>query len=172
MRWDYKKEATCTQSGLYAYYCQICDYTIEEAAQHVDPLGHDWCWQEDSQMYVCSRCDLMNANGADGEVVLENLTEKRGAGINYVVGYWNKGNVEYIYNIAIVVTDASGNTTDVILDDVFATWYTGEYEAAVFSKAEVERSAGELGYEAGTYEVKFTFVPMYGDGLHDYAITL
>ena len=127
--------------------------------------GHDWV--EDGDGYSCSRCGLENANGADGSVIMEDLSEEYGNGENYIVGYYVKNNVQFGTYIALVVP---GQEDEVIISDgsIEISEMDG-VRAYAFSKAEVEAWAESNGYT--DYAVKFVFVPEGSDGSFDYAIT-
>ena len=114
--------------------------------------------------YVCRICGLENANGASGEIVMEDLTEWDGD--NYVVGYWCRDEyLEFTYYVEIVVGDDF-----IILDGVNVT-LSDSPRAYVFSKSEVAALAAKLGYSEGEYTVRFVAVPYGADGSYDYAIT-
>ena len=156
-------EPTCTQDGSYYNYCIICDRHTEDYVHN--PYGHSWSYITDD-WYYCTRCGLENINGADGSIVMSDLTAEYGNGENYVVGYWNKNSVEFTQYVCIILKDG----TEIILEDIEYSEIEG-LRAVVFSKADVEAAATELGYSSDEYLVKFVFVPYGADSSFDYAIT-
>ena len=155
--WTFETEPTCTQPGKEICICAICGEKLDKAEER-DPEGHDWGDESaEGGVYTCSRCGLENTNGADGAMVVEDLSDDQ----SYVVGYWNKGDVTFTKYVSIVQAD-----NEVILAGINLTDLTAP-RAIAFSKAEVEAAATEKGYESGTYDVRFTF----STGDLDYAIT-
>ena len=153
---------TCTQDGLSVNVCYICNQTT--ATYATNPYGHDWYYNGDG--YTCSRCDMETANGADGSVVLEDLTVAYGEETNYVVGYWNQTEVDFTYYVSLILETGE----EIILEGISFTEIEG-VRAVAFSKAEVAEKATALGYEVGTYDVRFAFVPYGADSSFDYAVT-
>ena len=145
----------------------ICKKQVNENnVKPYDPYGHNWKLMEEGY-YSCTRCGLENSNGADGSIVLEDMTDAYGNDENYVVGYWNKTNVEYTTYIALVnpdveIIDSQNMVTITELTDVCAY---------AFSKADIAKFAESKGLAEGEYEVCFVFVPYGADGSFDYAIT-
>ena len=159
--WKCDPEPTCTQPGREICICAICKETLDKTEER-DPLGHNWGDKPaEGGIYTCSRCGLENTNGADGTMVMEDLSDDQ----NYVVGYWNKGNVAFTMYVSIVQSDE-----EVILENIPLTNLT-DLRAIAFSKADVKAAAAAAGYESGTYDVRFTFVPSGAVGSLDYAIT-
>ena len=155
-------DPTCTQDGLNASICYICEQTTDTWT--TNPHGHDWYYNGDG--YTCSRCDMENANGADGSVVLEDLTVAYGEETNYVVGYWNQTEVDFTYYVSLILETGE----EIILEGISFTEIEG-VRAVAFSKAEVAEKATALGREVGTYDVRFAFVPYGADSSFDYAVT-
>ncbi|MBO7303302.1 MAG: hypothetical protein J6U68_03855, partial [Clostridia bacterium] len=156
-------EPTCTQDGKRYYSCTVCGKEDPNSENEIlKPYGHDWV--EDGDGYSCSRCGLENANDADGNIVMEDLTEKYGNGENYVVGYYVKDDTGFTTYVSIVLADGTEKLTAV---DVYAV---DGIRAYAFSKAEVAAWAEENNCGEG-YSVKFVFVPEGSDGSFDYAIT-
>ena len=154
---------TCTQNGLLGYYCEVCEQTQDSELSA--PYGHDWIYNSDAH-YTCSRCGLESENGADGSVVMEDLTEKYGNGTDYVVGYWQKDGVEYEYYVSLYFEDGY----EEILVDFVCTEIDGARAYAI-NKAAITEIASDLGYEEDSYDVRFTFVPVGGEGMLDYGLT-
>ena len=152
---------TCTQSGLMCQECVICGYVSE--AVEVTPLDHAWVRITDG-FYYCFNCGLENANGASGDVIMEDLTDAYGNGEYYVAGYYVESYVEFTYYVGLVLPDGA----EYILDGVNITTVDGIRAFAV-SKAEIAALAESAGI--AEYDVRFTFVPYGSDGSLDYAIT-
>ncbi len=164
--YNYKDEGqTCTQNGTRVYTCSICKQITDTST--ISPHGHYWYYDSSSKDYKCSYCGLHNANGADGSIVMEDMTEQYGDDVNYVVGYWNRKSVKYTYYVSLVLKDTEAD--DVFLENIVCTEMT-DVRAYSFSKADVAAAAEALGYTADQYDVKFTFVPEGADGSYDYAI--
>ena len=152
---------TCTQDGEECQICVICDKHSEPYT--TSPNGHSWKKVSEA-FYYCSKCGLANANGASGDIYMEDMTEQYGNGESYVVGYYTYSYVDFYYCVSLILPDR----TEVILDDVDI--YTVEgIRAFVFNKAEVDALAEALGYTE--YDVRFTFYPVGGDGSFDYGLT-
>ena len=94
---------------------------------------------------------------------MEDLTEETGE--NYVVGYYNRDEVEYTQYVSIIV-----NGEEIVLEGITITWLE-DVCAVSFSKSEVAAAAEAHGYAEGEYVVRFTFVPYGDDGSFDYSIT-
>ena len=125
----------------------------------------------------CYRCGLQNINGADGTIILEDMSAEYGEDINYVIVYYNPSYVEYICNLSVVYGDGE-DEMELMLMDINFTELTREKDginAITFNKADAEAAAkaamAEAGYE-GEYALRFAFVPVGSDGDFDYAITL
>ena len=161
-RWD--PMPTCTQFGKEVYVCAICSTEIGEVVEY-KPNGHHW-YQLPNGVYECSTCRLESANGADGTIVMEDLS----TATDYIVGYWNKSNVEFTKYVSIVMADGTAIDLEGI---VFAD--ETNICAISFSKAAVEAAAATAvagtDYEGAAYDVRFTFVPYGADSNFDYAIT-
>ena len=156
------QQQSCTQPALHYYGCKVCNKVNENDAWVQAPYGH---YYENGK---CTRCGLESANGADGSIVLEDFTAKYGNGTNYVIGYWNRGNIQFLNNVSIV--DANGNVT--ALGNLTFTVLTYEKDginAVSVSIADVEAAAKAAGV---TGDVRIAFVPAGGGSNLDYAITL
>ncbi len=155
-------EETCTQDGAYCNECYVCNYHSEEYV--INPHGHSWR-SGGGLGYYCTKCGMENANGADGSIILEDLTRKYGNGENYVVGYFEATSVEFTHYISLVLDDDS--IVDII--DNIEIIQLENVRAFAFSRVAVETWATENGY--ADYKVRFTFVPVGSDGNFDYSIT-
>ncbi len=164
----YDLDSTCTQVGYYSEHCYVCEKPLRENIER-SPHGHNWYYISEN-LYYCTRCGMENTNGADGDIVLEDLTEKYGNGENYVVGYWARNNVQFEYYISLWLLDpAEGVDPQIILDgiDVFKL---ENVRALAFSKSAVIAAAEALGYTADMYEISLSFVPVGADERHDYSV--
>ena len=153
--------STCTQDGSYAHRCPVCEQ--DEGTGVISPTAHSW-YQLGESHYICRYCGLENANGASGEIVIEDLTAEYGNDEYYVLGYWNRGKVEFMYYVSLLFEDGYDEFIDVEIierDDI---------RAFAIRKSDVIAMAETLGYAEGTYNVMFTFVPEGADGSDDYAI--
>jgi len=178
-KWTYVQdenlERTCTQYGIQYRKCDVCDCRDEEYKYVLSPYGHNWHYYSSDDIHRCSRCHLESLNGASGQIIMEDMTETYGNDTSYVVGYWNKGNVDFTYYVSVVPT--SSNKEEIILTDIDFTEMAREedgIQAISFNKTEVETAAKKV-VEAekytGEYVLRFTFVPVGSDGNFDYAIT-
>ena len=161
------KDPTCTQDGEKCRECLICGKQTDHYT--VEPYFHDWCYTEleDGYTYCCSICELENKNGANGDIAMEDLTEKYGNGENYAVGYYSETNVHFTYFVSLVLED--GSVVDLAGVDYFEI---DGMRVIVFSKAQVKALAEAAGYTDSTkYEVRFSFVPYGADGSFDYGLT-
>lgn len=167
--WRVTKEATCSQPGEEHRLCPLCSRVVEVRAIEPD---HNWMMIQGSgeeKMHICLRCGMMNVNGASGSIVMEDLTGTYGNGENYVVGYYKRNNVSFTYYVTLV--DAEGNVLEELtVNDIAFTMMDG-INAIAFSKAAVAAAAEQAGLEAGSYLVRFVFVPEYDEGNFDYAVT-
>ena len=156
------QEATCSQSGIYAYKCAVCDSIYDTHEE--SPRDHQWEWDDNSGIWHCWMCGLENANGSSGNIIMEDMTEKYGNGENYVVGYYVHKEMMFTYYVSLVFDNGEEKFVEGI--DVFEI---DGLRAFAFSKAYVAEFAAANGYT--DYEVRFTFVPEYADGSFDYALT-
>ena len=165
-----RREETCTQDGIMVAVCMYCSEVTNEWKHH--PHGHFWDFDEEKQIYFCHACGLENANGADGDVIFEDLSDAYGEGKSYVIGYENYSGINFTYYVSIRLINEDGTESgeEIVLDvEVFER---EDVRAFDVSREEVAALASELGYEAGTYYVAFTFVPYGADGTLDYSIVL
>lgn len=170
---------TCTQFGSERYICKVCGQPESPGMDMpIDPTCHNWNWDEEHQIYVCLDCGLENVNGASGQIVMEDLTEEYGEGTNYVVGYWNRDNVDAMRYVTVILKDvAEGENDELMLSGISFTELDRETDgitAISFSRSEVQAAAAaavaEAGY-TGEYAIRFTFVPVGSTDTLDYAIT-
>ena len=158
------KNPTCTQPGEERHYCPVCGEEFENVI--IEPKDHEWmlCENEDGTYYYeCVTCGLQSQNGASGTIIMEDLTEESGE--NYVVGYYNRDEVEYTQYVSIIV-----NGEEIVLEGITITQLE-DICAVSFSKSDVAAAAEAHGYAEGEYVVRFTFVPYGDDGSFDYSIT-
>lgn len=173
---------TCTQYGTNHTYsqCKVCKQYFEDYMEDVSPSGHSWYDSDGDGIYQCSRCGLENINGADGQIIVEDLTESYGEDTAYVVGYYNQNEVQYTYYVSVICNDLAEDDEnyEIVLSDFTSlTELTREengINAISFGKAEAQNLAAaaveEAGY-TGDYDLRFAFVPVGSDGDFDYAIT-
>ena len=171
---------TCTQSGLHGYRCPVCEEHWGE--EYVAPLGHNWVLIEDG-LYYCRNCGLQNINGANGDIVMEDLTEKYGNGEAYVIGYWKNTTVSftpyviiYLYKPVEIGDFIEEAFLLYLTDDQFHfvdDEYVGLYVTLADIQAAVEMLCADYGVEVFTpdmYAVSISFVPDGADDNFDYAI--
>jgi hypothetical protein len=119
---------TCTQSGLEGRHCRYCGY-ISEDAYELSPNGHSWTYVDEKIGHICVRCGLQNANGADGKVVIEDLTVQYGNGENYVAGYYDASGVGFTHFVSLILADGE----EVVLEGV-EIWHLDGINAYAFSR--------------------------------------
>ncbi len=158
------KPATCTQDGEECRECVVCENRTDSYA--IAPHDHDWMYT-DKELYICYICGIENANGASGDIIMEDLTESYGNGENYVVGYYARNNVEFTNYVSLIFADEP----EVVLNGIEFTTIDG-IRAFAFSKEAVKALAVANGYaDSSTYDVRFSFVPDGSDGSFDYGLT-
>lgn len=159
--------ATCTQDGVKVYVCACCGDVLERAR---GANGHSWQYSGGDK-YTCWGCGLENVNGADGAVIFEDLTGDDEE--NFVIGFYDKSEEGFsAYVSFILVSTSEDENNEIILSDFNCVIDEDGRRVILLSKADLDRKAVELGLEAGTFDVRLTFVPnMSGDDL-DYSITL
>ncbi len=158
---------TCTQDGIRTWECDVCDYSYDETRT---PYGHSWNYVCDGY-YYCSRCGLENINGADGSVIFEDYTSEYGNGENYVVGYYSRTWVSFLYNVSLILKTPLENGDDMIILPEIVISECTDIRGVWFSKSEVAAAAEALGYTSDMYDIRLAFVPVGADGTLDYAIT-
>lgn len=162
-------ESTCTQDGTYQYCCVRCNAVTVEG--NISPNSHSWYYDENG--YHCDTCGLKNANGANGDVILEDLTGLYGNGENYVIGYYFRDtNYQYFYNVSLMLhTPLADGNNQIVLDSIKFIELEG-VRAIAASISEIEAAALALGYTADMYDVRISVVPIGADESHDYAVTI
>ncbi len=172
------KENTCSQFGKYIerWTCHVCGQIEQEYTYERDPIAHSWYWDNNRDAWVCTYCDLESANGASGDIVLEDLTEQYTDG-NYVIGYWNRGEVTFNPYVSLVLYDAQSDNDELVLTGIDFTYLTVDKDGICglsFSQDAVAQAAAaaieNAGY-TGEYAVRISFVPTTGDNTLDYAVT-
>jgi hypothetical protein len=153
---------SCTQDGIECSECVICGN--QYAFYTIDPRDHSWI-EGENQRYYCIDCGLENANGASGDIIMEDLTAAFGNGEYYVVGYYVRSDVEFSYYVSLILADG----TEVVIGSGIEFITIDGLRAYAFSKADVDAWASENGYS--DYNVRFSFVPVGADGSFDYGIT-
>lgn len=170
------KDSTCSQTGemLVKYGCVVCNHNIHEFTQTIYPKGHNWEYSEDACEYVCTRCDLHNINGANGNVTLEDCSDVTSNTDDIVIGYWNPYGYKYQLYVSLMIKDeylTENEDNQVVLNNVTFT-YLEEGSYVTFSRAQVENLATDLGYSKDMYDIRLSFVPVTYDLDLDYAITI
>ena len=162
--------ASCTQYGQYTNECVVC--SVSEPVADQEPYGHDWYYDDSLGCHRCSRCALKNSNGADGNIVMEDLSDEE----FYIVGYWVREEMAFDPRAAVVKYNTeSGEEEVILLDGIDYTTMTKEVDginAISMDKAQVDAAvAAQLdGYEGG-YAVRVIFVPSNDPSIMDYALT-
>ena len=179
--YDTLKPPTCTQYGIRAHYCVLCHTSYDEV--EISPISHNWIMLPNG-LYYCMNCGLQNINGATGDIVMEDLTEKYGNGEAYVIGYWMNTHVKFTPNVTIYLNTPI--EIDGVPEEVFLLWltdeqfhfvtdeYVGLYVNISDIQAAVQQLCEEYGITAFTpdmYSVRISFVPDGADSDFDYAIT-
>ncbi len=108
---------------------------------------------------------MENANGASGDIIMQDLTKKYGDDDTYVVGYYAHTDVEFTYYISLIV---DREEIAIVPVEIRAS---EEARAFEFSKSAVELWADENGFNGVDYDIRFSFVPIRADGSFDYGIT-
>ncbi len=152
---------TCTQRGIDLYGCEYCGYSYES---ETPAIGHMYRHDYTTNMWVCRECGLENFTGADGEVIFEDLTSRRGDGTQYVVGYINHMGSKYIFSLYLVVGEEEIPLELEAVDDGKSLVYIDAAAVLELAKA--------MGYEPCAYMVCLRFVPLDGKDYYDFAITL
>lgn len=172
-------EPTCTQYGKAVYVCVVCgDEVVVDADSgiylenyNLYPHGHSWDYVSEN-LYRCDRCGLENRNGADGDVIFEDLTEKYGNGSEYVIGFYDRANEGFTVYVSLIKKNvAEGEDNELITDYKVSYDYDGKAVLKV-NKAAIEEIAAGYGLADGEYDVRVTFVPKNEGKDLDYAITL
>ena len=164
----YEIYPTCTQDGYYDRVCGICESVVEDNILH-NPYDHNWRLVT-TNFYMCTRCGIDNINGASGDIVMEDLTNKYGNGENYVAGYWARNNVQFVYYVSIWLHEYDElEDPQIVLFDI-EVFELDDVRALAFSKSAVIAAADALGYAEGTYDVAISFVPVGADGSYDYSV--
>ena len=175
----WEKEPTCSQPGVWVeeYLCAFCGKQVDSWTEERNPNGHNWSWDEEKQIFVCTVCQMENINGADGSIVLEDLTAANGEAANYVVGYWNRGNVDFTLYVGVVLEDVTDGDNEIVLAGITPTYLTQADDgicAVAFDQAAVLEAAQaaltQAGY-TGSWAIRVTFVQATAEGTLDYAIT-
>lgn len=173
-------EPICTQYGKAVYVCvvrgdeiiiDVDNTNISTWNYRIEPYGHDWSYVSEN-LYRCDRCGLENRNGADGDVIFEDLTEKYGDGSEYVIGFHDRANEGFTVYVSLIKKNvAEGEDNELITDYKVSYDYDGKAVLKV-NKAAIEEIAAGYGLADGEYDVRVTFVPKNEGKDLDYAITL
>lgn len=181
--WTEIVKMTCTQNELYVYVCEVCGEVTSNYSSY-SPEGHRWVECEDGG-FECSECGLKNANGANGKIILEDLTDKiDDGGENYAIGYYYSEQVEQTTQYVSIVKVVNGKeveNSEIVLADVnIEDYYYKDFNGSrikIINKAAlleaVKAKLTELGESENIndYALRFTFAPLTEAGDLDYAIT-
>ena len=176
---DYENEtieSTCSQGGgeICRMKCLVCGMISDDNSTYTEPNDHSW--QQQGDVYACEVCGLQSVYGASGNIVMEDLTESYGEGVNYVIGYWNKTGMPVTNYVSVVLKDVTEGDDELVLGIPVKELYAevDGITAISFSKEETAAAAQEMvenvGY-TGDYVIRFAFVPVEGEDTLDYAIT-
>lgn len=156
---------TCTQSGTEYRVCGWCQ--AGETYEHgCFDHNYDYVYdaQSDSYYYVCTRCDLINFTGHDGNVIMEDMTADGGE--EFVVGYHFYEYFDYVIAVSLVV---EGQEEPIVLSidacDDGKSLITVDFES-------VKAACEELGLAFEEVMVKVTILPTNGDYSFDYSVTM
>lgn len=172
-------EPTCTQYGKAVYVCVVCgDEVVVDADSgiylenyNLYPHGHSWDYVSEN-LYRCLSCGLENRNGADGDVIFEDLTEKYGDGSEYVIGFHDRANEGFTVYVSLIKKNvAEGEDNELITDYKVSYDYDGKAVLKV-NKAAIKEIAAGYGLADGEYDIRVTFVPKNEGKDLDYALTL
>ena len=163
-------DATCTQHGVGTKTCLVCGTT---SSYEIEPICHEWIWYDIDGGYVCRICGLKNANGASGQIVLEDASDLDGDDDTYIVGYYYRDfgdKFEIIYAITLITADGEEIYIDLEANGIaIMPWGDGRY--ITFSKSAVMAVAANMGYPEGQYDIRISFVPVGWESDLDYAVT-
>lgn len=173
-------EPTCTQYGKAVYVCVVCgdeiiidvdNTNISTWNYRIEPYGHNWTYVSEN-LYRCDRCGLENRNGADGDVIFEDLTEKYGDGSEYVIGFYDRANEGFTVYVSLIKKNVAEDEDNELITDYKVSYdYDGKAVLKV-NKAAIKEIAAGYGLADGEYDVRVTFVPKNEGKDLDYAITL
>ncbi len=160
-----------TASTTFAVRTTSTNSTKTEENYDLYPHGHNWTYVSEN-LYRCDRCGLENRNGADGDVIFEDLTEKYGDGSEYVIGFHDRANEGFTVYVSLIKKNvAEGEDNELITDYKVSYDYDGKAVLKV-NKAAIKEIAAGYGLADGEYDIRVTFVPKNEGKDLDYAITL
>jgi hypothetical protein len=142
-----------------------------------EEAAYDHNWQQvEEKLWICVRCGMQNANGASGEVILEDMTGLYGNNEYYVGGYKSYNYVEYGWYVALYLlngktVEIDGEAVDIVELYEIEVTERDDVRAVMFSIAAVKEAAEALGLSPEDYEVRLSFVPYGADDADDYGIT-
>ena len=181
-RWDFVQEQTCTQFGIERYWCARCGRIDIHNTYHNAPYEHAWERRETTdgeEYFECVDCGMLNKNGADGCVVLEDCTEE-GSGIlkagYYIRDYGYDGQYEYedeyVVNVSLILKNPEVGEDEVILAtgvNIYSSLY-GDGTYVWFEKSEATDFAQSLGLDEDEYYISLNFVPIGSGANLDYGL--
>ena len=170
-RWRYYETSSCSQDCVEGQYCEVCGWHDDK--QYVHALDHNFVWNEEEQIYICSRCGLENENGVSGSIIMEDLSDDYE--YLYVVGYAFNTNVQFSKAVVISYEQDGQPKQYVCTDDEvdIMRWNEDYRPRAYYFSQEAARyvATEKLGLENGEYDISFVFYPYGDDSNFQYAIT-
>ena len=170
------KENTCTQHGTYkeTQICRYCGAVDYEYIYQMDPSAHNWNWSADLQKYVCENYGLESVNDASGSIVLEDFSEAYGNGTSYVIGYWNRGNLDIGLRALIMATNTDGELVQVYTlqtSGALETQETTGRNVIVYSQS-IWDEITSLGYEPDSCVLRISIEGVRDSEVFDYAMDM
>ncbi len=169
----WQTEPTCTQPGVAARDCRWCD---EVSTWDYSAYGHSYHYDGEECIYRCSRCALENFVGQDGDIVLEDLTWKLGAGEYYVLGYYDKGYDRFDVKVSLILNPKTEQEEALLLNDFIHIDRRTSllYVSIADVKAAIATLSAMFGEEFSICRnmVRIEFVSLSTGTSNDYGITL
>ncbi len=103
--WEYKGgyRDNCTQYFLEGQQCKVCGMTNGQwyapDSRYWEDHGHNWSYDENAQLYICSDCGTESTTGADGLISLEDMASDS----ELKVGYFHYKAFEMRYDVTIEI---------------------------------------------------------------------
>lgn len=166
---SYRKLSTCSQTGLLriTYICSTCGDVEFDNTSVVEPHGHEFGWLDD--IYCCIHCGLENINGVNGDIILEDCSNRTVSETDLVIGYYNPYGFRYNIEVSLILKDVQDDN-QIVLDDISYVKRGDSY--LIFELPDIHAAAEALGYTSDMYDIRISFVPVtFGFDL-EYAITI
>ena len=162
------EEGSCVPGTPEMVQCPWCDEVEIRSDNYYD---HNYEWNDELELYVCTRCGLESTTGWSGNVIFADYTVTESTGkLEYIIGYFNYYTADYSWRVSLIVPTADGDYDQIILPDIQPE-VVGEYRLYLDAMA-IANAAKSYGYKACEYMVRVTFVPTGEENMLDYAITL